>query len=95
MKSLSESYFSEDYYQESLNTALDNINLLYVAFTRPEEKLFIISPKKPAHNDIGSLLMDVISTQEKWNHLSTDPALETFIIGVNESKKVKVSELKK
>ncbi len=95
VKSLSESYFSEDYYQESLNTALDNINLLYVAFTRPEEKLFIISPKKPAHNDIGSLLMDVISTQEKWNHLNTDPALETFIIGVNESKKVKVSESKK
>lgn len=95
VKSLSDSYFSEDYYQESLNTALDNINLLYVAFTRPEEKLFIISPNKPAHNDIGSLLIDVLSTQEKWIQQNPDPSAENFTLGINESKSTKATESKK
>ncbi|MBK7965300.1 MAG: UvrD-helicase domain-containing protein [Bacteroidetes bacterium] len=91
VKSLNESYFSEDYYQESLNTALDNINLLYVAFTRPEEKLFIISPKNPAHNDIGSLLMGVLSTQEEWHQQNADLETKTFTFGINESKTTKAS----
>jgi len=94
VNSLSESYFCEDYYQESLNTALDNINLLYVAFTRPEEKLFIISPKKPARNEIGSLLKDAISSRDDWSQQNTDPETETFSIGQNESKKSEDSKAK-
>ncbi|MBK7683409.1 MAG: hypothetical protein IPJ26_13525 [Bacteroidetes bacterium] len=94
VKSLSESYFSEDYYEESLNTALDNINLLYVAFTRPEEKLFILSPKKPAHNEIACLLKDAMSTHVEWSQQITNPEIETFTIGQNESKQIQDSKVK-
>lgn len=40
-KELTESHFREDYEGEINKTLLDNINLLYVAFTRPRERLYI------------------------------------------------------
>lgn len=43
---LQESYFAADYNEESVLTYLDNLNLMYVAFTRAEEKLFIGVPQK-------------------------------------------------
>ncbi len=43
---LQESYFASDYNEESALTYLDNLNLMYVAFTRAEEKLFIGIPQK-------------------------------------------------
>lgn len=43
---LKDSYFAEDYNEESALTYLDNLNLMYVAFTRAEEKLFIGVPQK-------------------------------------------------
>ena len=43
---LQESYFAGDYNEESALTYLDNLNLMYVAFTRAEEKLFIGIPQK-------------------------------------------------
>ena len=43
---LQESYFAADYNEESALTYLDNLNLMYVAFTRAEEKLFIGVPQK-------------------------------------------------
>lgn len=44
--SLKDSYFAGDYNEESALTYLDNLNLMYVAFTRAEEKLFIGVPQK-------------------------------------------------
>ena len=41
---LKETYFSEEYENEINQTVIDNLNLLYVAFTRAEEKLFITCP---------------------------------------------------
>lgn len=41
---LSQTYFAEAYYREKLQIYLDNLNLLYVAFTRPEEALFVFAP---------------------------------------------------
>ncbi|MCC7159124.1 MAG: UvrD-helicase domain-containing protein, partial [Ignavibacteria bacterium] len=43
---LGNSYFSEDYNEELTLTHLDNLNLMYVAFTRAEDKLFISVPRK-------------------------------------------------
>jgi len=40
-KDMEESYFKEDYEKERKLSILDNINLLYVAFTRPKERLYI------------------------------------------------------
>ena len=38
------SLFSDDYYNEQLQTLIDNLNLLYVAFTRAEEELHVMLP---------------------------------------------------
>lgn len=43
-KELAESSFKEDYEAELNKTLLDNINLLYVAFTRPRERLYVYAP---------------------------------------------------
>lgn len=40
---LSNTYFSLDYYQEMIRAYIDNLNLLYVAFTRAEEALYTFS----------------------------------------------------
>ena len=44
--SLENSYFAEDYKKEVLQSYLDNLNLLYVAFTRPVDRLYIFTPQK-------------------------------------------------
>ena len=51
-ESLVDSDFFEDYLEELLFSYIDNINLLYVAFTRAVSSLFIYSEKK---NDIKDL----------------------------------------
>ena len=44
--SLEQSYFKQDYEQEKLYSHIDNINLLYVAFTRPEYRLYVLTEDK-------------------------------------------------
>ena len=45
---LKETYYAQAYHLEQIQTHLDNLNLLYVAFTRAQEQLYImaLSPKK-------------------------------------------------
>ncbi len=43
IKELAETDFSNDYLNELDKTLIDNINLLYVAFTRPKEMLYVIT----------------------------------------------------
>ncbi len=43
-KELSNSRFQEDYQMELERTMLDHVNMLYVAFTRPQERLYIYAP---------------------------------------------------
>lgn len=47
-KSMEKTEFSERSVEEKDKTLLDAINLLYVAMTRPEERLFVFSPAPPA-----------------------------------------------
>ncbi len=47
---LSETIFKQDFLQEKLYSYIDNLNLLYVAFTRPEHQLIIFAPKPKANN---------------------------------------------
>ncbi len=43
-KGLMDTYFKEAYVQELIQTYIDNINVLYVAFTRAEQRLYTFSP---------------------------------------------------
>jgi ATP-dependent exoDNAse (exonuclease V) beta subunit len=45
-KLLEETFFKAAYYQEKEKVLIDNINLLYVAFTRARENLYIIARQK-------------------------------------------------
>lgn len=62
---LKETYFQEDYFEEHMKSYVDNLNLLYVAFTRAKNELYVypFAPKiskdgKPA--DIGGVAFQVL-----------------------------------
>ncbi len=60
---LSQTVFAKDYYLEKSDIYLDNLNLLYVALTRTEEALFILSqinPKSKRITHVGDLLFNYV-----------------------------------
>lgn len=72
---LENSLFDEDYQNELNANYIDNLNILYVAFTRAEKQLYVFS-KKPgekysSNNKTGVFLMEVLGTfgtLNNWNH---------------------------
>jgi len=63
---LSETYFAEFYQEERQRIYLDNLNLLYVAFTRAEEGLIALAPlsKNPALSNVGHVVKRAIDQSE-------------------------------
>lgn len=60
--SLEKSYFAADYNEESALTYLDNLNLMYVAFTRAEEMLFVSVPQKGRESfNAGQLIFKTLT----------------------------------
>ncbi len=63
-KEMEQSIFSTDYYRELLYSMVDNLNLLYVAFTRAVGSLIILCPykeaEKKAPSNVAMLLQSVI-----------------------------------
>jgi ATP-dependent exoDNAse (exonuclease V) beta subunit len=43
-KELAQTVFQQDYFDEKLYAQMDALNMLYVAFTRPEEELIVFAP---------------------------------------------------
>lgn len=80
-KNLAKTYWAEFYYQEKLKAYLDNINLLYVAFTRPVNVLYAYGklPKEDKLNGINDLVFKYLSDQEDWD--SSANAFSTGDIG--------------
>ncbi|MCF8232371.1 MAG: UvrD-helicase domain-containing protein [Bacteroidales bacterium] len=70
MKSnLKETRFSEAYEEEDAKSLLDEINVNYVAFTRPETRLHVISQhpaKKPTNIDVPFLLKKFLEDKQLW-----------------------------
>lgn len=75
-KNLKHSIFKEDYEREKAQMWIDNINLLYVAFTRAEANLIVYSSVAPKSDDkkskgsnepknIGELLFAIFSNKAK------------------------------
>ncbi|MCH5329949.1 MAG: UvrD-helicase domain-containing protein [Alistipes sp.] len=61
-KGMADSLFAEGYYLETVDAHIDNINLLYVALTRPVESLHIFIPepkqtKNPDIDNVGKLML--------------------------------------
>ena len=73
-KSLVSTYFSDYYFIELLLSYIDNLNLLYVAFTRAVEGLFVYSKKRSSNSKIknepeikvmGDLLLEHLISKEE------------------------------
>jgi ATP-dependent helicase/nuclease subunit A len=64
VKNLENTYFKEDYDYEYAQTKLDNLNLLYVAFTRAEDRLYALVPQKRTKDKIGEVIKNVLNEIE-------------------------------
>ena len=83
--------FSQEYAKEKLQIYIDNLNLLYVAFTRAEEALYVVLPEKSAKNRISQIIQQSISgLLFDSSELEIDE-LDNFKLG-KETDPVKVSE---
>ncbi|MFN8153680.1 MAG: UvrD-helicase domain-containing protein [Bacteroidia bacterium] len=91
VKTLEETWFNKDYRNEVFETSIDNLNLLYVAFTRPETHLFVYAPLKPKENEVAKLLIEIFSSNEALNALLT--AEGTLSLGEKTKKEAHTSSL--
>ena len=67
-KTLKNTIFAADYFKEKLYSYMDNLNTLYVAFTRAKEELIVMVPQpKQESVTIAGLLSVGLSTDEKYN----------------------------
>ncbi|MDR3137456.1 MAG: UvrD-helicase domain-containing protein [Tannerellaceae bacterium] len=70
-KALARTHFANDYFREKLFTYIDSLNTLYVACTRAEHELIILTPRlNPSTPNIAGLLNQVL-----------DPADDLFELG--------------
>ncbi|MDR3250571.1 MAG: UvrD-helicase domain-containing protein [Tannerella sp.] len=75
---LPKTIFSKDYFHEKLHSYIDNLNTLYVGFTRAKEELIVTAPLKepksnsrmPKHVTIANLLYLGVSKDDEY---ATDP----------------------
>lgn len=67
-KSLADSIFAFEYFEEKIHSYIDNLNVAYVAFTRAKEELIAFSPKsdKEATNRLGGLLHFCINKSSEY-----------------------------
>lgn len=68
---MAESIYKQDYENERLQLWVDNLNLLYVAFTRAEKNL-IVWGKKAQKNTVSELLYNSLLTVAKENSMEWD-----------------------
>jgi len=74
-KGLQKTIFSRDYFREKALSYVDNLNLLYVAFTRAVEALYVLVPeptKDAIENNISNLIRQAIKNQ------TFDPAIVNY-----------------
>ncbi|WP_159517222.1 UvrD-helicase domain-containing protein [Sunxiuqinia indica] len=74
-KRMGESIFFEEYFQEKISNYIDNLNMLYVAFTRARTALFTWSVTSGKFGNIADVLFQ---SMEKADHFAHDGATELF-----------------
>jgi len=67
---LAESVFAYDYFEEQVLCVMDNLNVVYVAFTRARQRIYGWAPKEEIKdsgiNSMGKLLQVVATGQQSW-----------------------------
>lgn len=94
-KSLGETWFEKDYYEEKTKITIDNLNLLYVALTRAEDQLIAISPMpkistkgKITVSSVSDLLYRVFSDEHNTLHDYWQSSIATFEFGESIQKQI-------
>ncbi len=97
-KQAKQSLFARDVLEEEMRELVDNINMLYVAFTRPERELYVFVPltNKEAENDINEInsVSRIIKTAiPSLSEMPTEANIEqksaTYIFGSSPSNRKK------
>jgi ATP-dependent helicase/nuclease subunit A len=97
---LVKTHWAQQYFQEKLKALIDSLNLLYVAFTRPEKMMFGFAPK-PEFNkgktaaeldlkNISEMIYAQLSTSEHWDE--TGQFYSQGAMYKNESEPLKTAE---
>ncbi|WP_085537431.1 UvrD-helicase domain-containing protein [Massilibacteroides vaginae] len=74
---LANTYFAKDYFKEKLHAFIDNLNTLYVAFTRAKEELIVFAPRPKKIDKSGAGLTRATGIAELlWMGLYTEPVNE-------------------
>ncbi|MCE2996740.1 MAG: UvrD-helicase domain-containing protein [Flammeovirgaceae bacterium] len=71
VSNLSKTVFKDDYLKETQRLNLDNLNLLYVAFTRAEAGLIAFAPDKRSSKEgkfstVGQLAYEIVEQNAQW-----------------------------
>lgn len=90
---MAESIYGNDYLRERLQLWVDNLNLLYVAFTRAEKNLIVWSRKgqKGTMSELLSNALPVVAMKQGNKALYEDDLYEEGVLCSSEIKEVKVS----
>lgn len=82
-KELEDTIFSGDYFREKFNSIIDNLNLIYVAFTRARSVLMVNAPSKIKNNKVSTLLGDSLNEMSSSGEFtdSWDEAAAVFNYG--------------
>ncbi len=66
---LRDTVYAQAYYEEYMQAHLDHLNLLYVAFTRPEDRLYVFAqrPTKATLRTTAGLLYHAVAQQQGWD----------------------------
>ena len=64
---LRKTHFAEDYYHEKLHAYIDNLNALYVSFTRAKESLFVFTPNDETkrRKEVSKLISMALKQNDK------------------------------
>ncbi len=70
---LAQTIFATDYFKEKLHACIDNLNTLYVAFTRAKEELIVFAPRPKKINEHNGEIEKIVSIADLlWSGLSTE-----------------------
>lgn len=73
--------FAEEYEREAALTRIDNINLLYVAFTRAADRLYINVPEKAGASDIYKFIYNIITKKKGFADMFSENIYECGVNG--------------
>lgn len=62
------SHFADNYYEESYSALVDNLNLMYVAFTRAIDCLYGFCPVKSQSSSVSSALLETLQSEIPVNN---------------------------